>query len=174
MVQRVGYARSYHTARTHTRARVFLVPYRCPYNVRRFEGAGGAPPLLLPPIRGHAHDTRPRTPGGAFNARSLSSARERTRRTPGVKARGRLSLSPSPPPRGVRFSAWATFPLVSPSPSSSAHLYSLERTSLVRTEEQTYLLQQLFDVLDSSRRTVSGKKVLRESRVIRERTSANF
>lgn len=57
----------------------------------------------LPPIRGHAHDTRPRAPGGAFNARSLSSTRERgSRGMPGVKAR--------PPRRGVRrrFSASAT------------------------------------------------------------------
>lgn len=42
----------------------------------------GRPPSFqerasLPPIRGHAHDTRPRAPGGAFNARSLSSTRER-------------------------------------------------------------------------------------------------
>lgn len=40
----------------------------------------------LPPIRGHAHDTRPRAPGGAFNARSLSSTREHAA-CRGVKAR---------------------------------------------------------------------------------------
>lgn len=58
--------------RTRTWGRVPRLSFVGVHRVRRFES--GHP---FPPIRGHAHDTRPRTPGGAFNARSLLSARER-------------------------------------------------------------------------------------------------
>lgn len=70
--------------RTRTRGRVPRLSFVGVHRVR-FESRHP----LAPPIRGHAHDTRPRTPGGAFNARSLSSARERAarrglKRTPAV------------------------------------------------------------------------------------------
>lgn len=120
-------------ARTHTRVCVggrpvssSVLGYRCPYVIVSRERR--ASPPFLPPIRGHAHDTRPRTPGGAFNARSLSSVRERTRRTPGVKTRGR--------PRGGF--VFLHRPL-SPLPLSSLAHLGLEHTSLACERKNTFL-----------------------------------
>lgn len=102
-------------ARTRTRSRVPRLSFVGVRRVRRFESGH----LFPPSIRGHAHDTRPRAPGGAFNARSLSSARERAARrglkcTPrgGTHRRFSASAVPGGPPpvRRVRCCSRAYLP----------------------------------------------------------------